>query len=85
MLEIRMLRNVVTEDEENCSDILISGTSGEPLTSSNAASNRVDVRPTSQRRAVSPAALFSAAPTAADDDFLNFLHDHIFFINIFVL
>ena len=35
---------------------------------------------TSQRRAVSPAALFSAAPTAADDDdFLDFSHDDIFF------
>jgi len=32
------------------------------------------------RRAVSPAALFSAAPTAADDDdFLDFSHDDIFF------
>jgi len=42
-----------------------------------------NVRPTSQHRAVSPAALFSAAPTAADDDdFLDFSHDVIFFINI---
>ena len=33
-----------------------------------------------ERRAVSPAALFSAAPTAADDgDFLDFSHDDIFF------
>ena len=42
--------------------MLISGRSGVPLTLSNAASNHVDVRPTSQCRAVSPAALFSAAP-----------------------
>jgi len=42
--------------------ILISGRSGEPLTLNNAASNHVYVRPASQRRAVSPAALFSAAP-----------------------
>ena len=61
------------------SDILISGTSGEPLTSSNAASNHVDVRPTSDCRAVSPAALFSAAPTAADDDFLDFFARPHFF------
>jgi len=56
-----------TEDEENRSDTrhvhtIISGRSDEPLTSSNAASNYVDVRPASQRRAVTPAALFSAAP-----------------------
>ena len=59
----------------------MSGRSGEPLTSGNAASDHVDVRRTSQRRAVSPAALFSAAPTAAadDDDFLDFSHDDIFF------
>jgi len=42
--------------------ILISSRSGEPLTSSNAASNHVDVRPASQCQAVCPAALFSAAP-----------------------
>ena len=42
--------------------ILISGRSGEPLTLSNAASNHVYVRPASQCRAVSLAALFSAAP-----------------------
>ena len=46
-----------------------------------------NVRPTSQRRAVSPAALFLQPPTAADDDddFVDFSHDDIFFINIFVL
>ena len=40
-----------------------------------------------ERRAVSPAPLFSTAPTAANDDnFLDFSHDDIlFFINIFVL
>jgi len=41
-----------------------------------------NVRPIShsQRRAVSPTALFSAAPTATvDDDFLDFSHDDIFF------
>jgi len=37
------------------------------------------VRLTSQRRALSPAELFSAALTAADDDdFLDFSHDDIF-------
>jgi len=75
MLTLKMKKTAVT-----VTFILISGRSGEPLTSSNAASNHVDVRPTSQRRAVSPAALFSAAPTAADDDnFLDFFsHDDIF-------
>ena len=48
--------------------ILISGRSGEPLTRSHAAPNHVDVRPTSQHRAISPVSLFSAALTAADDD-----------------
>ena len=39
-----------------------------------------NVRPTSQRRAVSRAALSSAAPTAADDDdFLDVSHDDAFF------
>jgi len=78
-----MLRNDDTEDEESRSDTQsrsYCGRSGEPLTSSNAASNHVDVRLTSQRRAVSPAALISAAY-----DFLDFSHDDIFFINIFVL
>ena len=32
-----------------------------------------------QRRAVNPAALFSAAPTADDDDLLGFSHDDVFF------
>ena len=41
--------------------ILISGRSSEPLMSSSAALNPVDVRPTSQCWALSPAALFSAA------------------------
>jgi len=66
--------------------MLISGRSGEPLTSSNAASNQSMFRPTSQRQAVRHAALFSAAPTAADDDdFLYSSHDDILFIKIFVL
>ena len=81
-----MLCNVDTEDEENRSDtehsitfILISGRSGELLTSSNVASKHVDVRPTSQRRAVSQLC-FVQPPTAADDDnFYNFSHDDIFF------
>jgi len=60
--------------------MLISGRSGEALTSSNAASNHVDVTPTSQRRAVGPAALFSPVPDASDDDddFLDFSHYDIF-------
>ena len=41
--------------------ILISGRSVKPLTSSNAVSNHVDVRPASQHRAGRPAALVSAA------------------------
>jgi len=61
-----MLRNVDTTWRKprwhSVTFILISGRSGKPLTSSNVASNHVDVKPTSQRRAVSPAALFSAAP-----------------------
>ena len=51
------------------------------MTSSNAASNRVDVidvKPTSQRRAVSLEALLSAAATD-DDDFLDFSRDDIIF------
>ena len=37
-----------------------------------------------EHRAVSTAALFSAAPTAADDDdFLDFSHDDIFFSSTF--
>jgi len=55
----------------------MSGRSGEPLTTSNAPSNHVDVKPTSQRRAVNHVALFSAATD--DDDFLDFSHDIIFF------
>ena len=54
----------------------MSGRSGEPLTTSNAASNHVDVKPTSQRRAVNHVALFSAATD--DDDFLDFSHDLFF-------
>ena len=38
-----------------------------------------------ERRAVSPTDVFSAAPIAADDDFLDFSHDDINFISIFVL
>ena len=51
---------------------------GEPLTSSNAASNHVNDRPTSQRRAVCQLC-FLQSLTAADDDFLDFSHDDIFF------
>jgi len=85
-----MLCNVDTKDEENCSDstfILISSRSGEPLSSNNAASNRVDVRPTSQRRAVSPAALFSAVPDYRWRPRLSriFRTTTYLFINIFVL
>jgi len=87
-----MLRKVDKEDTKKTAvtlsnvHILTSGSSGEPLTTSNGASSHVYVRPTSQRRAVRPAVLFSAAPTAADDDdFLDFSHDDIFFINKFVL
>jgi len=67
-LQIQMLRNVDMHwrwrkpQWHSVTFILISGRSGEPLTSSNVASNHVDVRPTSHRRAVSPAALFSADP-----------------------
>ena len=50
---------------------------GEPLTSSNAASNHVNDRPTSQRRAVCQLC-FLQSLTAADDDFLDFWHGHIF-------
>ena len=77
-LQIQMLRNVDMHwrwrkpQWHSVTFILISVRSGEPLTSSNVASNHVDVRPTSHRRAVSPAALFSAA-------------DGIFFSSIFVL
>ena len=47
--------------------------------------NAYDVILGLHHNAVSPAALFSAAPTATDDnDFLDFSH-HIFFMNIFVL
>jgi len=77
-----MLHNIDTKDEENRSDTrsCLSGRSGEPLPSSNAAPNHVSVRPASQYRAVSPAALFSAAPTATnDDDFFDFFaRRHIF-------
>jgi len=51
------------------------------VTSSNAASNNVDVidvKPTSQLRAVSLEALLSAAATD-DDDFLDFSRDDIIF------
>ena len=47
------------------------------MTTSTAASNHVDVRPTSQHRAVSPAALVSAAADD-DDDFVDFSNDDIF-------
>ena len=45
----------------HCTTCTYTGRPGEPLTLSKAASNHVDVRPTSQCRAVSPAALVSAA------------------------
>jgi len=72
-----MRGSVDTEDEENCRDhsvtfILISGRSGAPLISSNVASNHVDVRPTSQCRAVVPQLWCLQQPlTATDDDFLD--------------
>ena len=45
-----------------------------------------NVRTSPQRRTVSPAALFSTAPTAAnDDDFLDFSRDDVFLIKVFVL
>ena len=45
----------------HCTTCTYTGRPGEPLTLSKAASNHVNVRPTSQCRAVSPAALVSAA------------------------
>ena len=47
-----MLTLKMKKIEETVTFMLMSGRSGEPLTSSNAASNHVDVRPTSQRRPV---------------------------------
>jgi len=78
-----MLRNIDCEDEENRRQIWRT-TDVEQC--GNIASNQSMFRPTSQRRGVTPAALFSAAPTAADDDdFLYFWHEDILFIKIFVL
>ena len=53
--------------------------------SSNAASNHVDVRPASQRRAVSQLCFLLPPTAAVVDEFLDFSHDDIFFINIFVI
>ena len=65
MLQILMLRSVDAEDEENHSDGHIHTNirqSWRTIDFEQWASNHVDVRPASQRRAISPAALFSAAP-----------------------
>jgi len=69
MLTLKMKKTAMT-----VTFILISGRSGEPLTSSNAASNHrpIDVRPTSQCQAVSQLCFLQPLTTADDDDFLDF-------------